>query len=78
MKFGQNIDVNKVELEGQGYQVKKCYFRSNLTILQVIFDVKGPMGHGQRSHGSRSKVDHEGQGHQVKNVISGFIWPSYK
>ena len=84
MKFGQNMDLDdpNVDLEGQGHrskvkgqghQVKKHYFRSHSTTLQAIYEVKGHMGHGQRSHGSRSKVALEGQGHQVKNVISGPI-----
>ncbi len=34
----------------------KCDFRSHLTVLQVMFEIKGHMGQGQRSHGSRSKV----------------------
>ncbi len=41
---------------------RKKRFRSHST----IFEVKGHMGQGQRSHGSRSKVNLEGQGHQVK------------
>ncbi len=65
MKSGQSIDVDEpdVDLEviGQGHQVKKLYFRCHLTILQVFFEVKGHMGQGQISHGSRSKVDLEGQ-----------------
>ena len=80
MKFCQKIDVDdhKVDLEGQGQRSrspgqKKRYFRSHLTILQVIFEVKGHVGQGQRSHGSRSKVKVK-----VKNVISGHIWPSYR
>ncbi len=84
MTFGQHMDVNdpKVDLEGQGHRskvkvmrLKKRYFRSHWTTLQAIFEVKDHKGQGQRSHGSRSKVDLEGQGqgHQVKNVISGLI-----
>ncbi len=34
---------------------KKCHFRSHLTTLQLIFKVKGHMGQGQRSQGSRSR-----------------------
>ncbi len=69
MKFGQNMDVNssKVDVEGQGHRSKvkvtrskKGYFRSNLPVLQVIFEVKGHMGQCQKSYGSRSKVDLEG------------------
>ena len=82
MEFGQNMDVDNpnVDLECQGHRSKvkvtrskKHGFRSHSTTLQVIFEVKGHMSQGQRSHGSRSKVDLEGQGHQVKNVISGPI-----
>ncbi len=66
-----DIDDPKVFLEGQGHRSKVKVTRSKnviLTILQVIFEVKGHMGQGQRSHGSRSKVNLEGQGqcHQVK------------
>ena len=46
-----------VRVKGQGHQVKKQYFRSHLTVLQVIFEVKGHMGQGQRSRGSSLKVD---------------------
>ena len=71
MKFGQNMDVDdpNVDLEGQGHRSKvkvtrskKHDFRSHLPTLQAIFEVKGHMGQGQRLHGSRSKVDLEGQG----------------
>ncbi len=50
MKFGQRIEVGdprstlKVKVIGQGHEVKKCYFRSHSTTLQVIFEVKGHMG----------------------------------
>ncbi len=63
MKFGHNMDVDdpKVELEDQGHRSKVKVTRSkngnfmaHLTILQVIFEVKGRMGQSQRSHGSRS------------------------
>ena len=43
----------KVDLKGQGHEVKKLYFRSRLTGLHVMFEVKGQ---GLRSHGSGSKV----------------------
>ena len=61
MKLDQNMDVDdpKVDLKGQGRQVKKmwiCDFISHLTILHVMLEVKGHMGQGQRSHGSGSKV----------------------
>ena len=32
-----------------------------------MFEVKGHMGQGQRSHESRSKVDHEGQGQRSRS-----------
>ncbi len=61
----------------QGHRSK---FRSHLTSLQVNFEVKGNMGQGQRSHGSRLtlKVKVNCQGHQIKDLISGLIWPSYR
>ncbi len=74
-----DVDDPKVYLEGQGqgHEVQKRYFRSHSTTLQVLFEVNGHIGQGQRSHGSRSKVDLVGQvkcqGHQVKNVILGLI-----
>ena len=37
------------------------YLRSHLTILQVIFEVKGNMDQGQRSYVSRPNVGLEGQ-----------------
>ena len=47
---------SKVDLYGQvkcqGHQVKN----SHLTILQVMFEVKGHTGQGQRSHGWRANV----------------------
>ncbi len=58
----------KVMVKGQGHEVKKKLF-------QVPFDHLSGNLLGQGSHGSRSKVNLEGQGqgHQVKNVISGPI-----
>ncbi len=41
---------------GQGHQVKK-YVWSHFTILQVIFDIKGHIGQGQRLLRSRSKFN---------------------
>ena len=38
-----------------------------LSGLQVIFGVKGDMGQGQRSRGSRSKVNLEGQGQRSRS-----------
>ncbi len=35
---------------------QKCDFKSHLTVLELMFMVKGHMGQGQRSHGSMSKV----------------------
>ncbi len=55
MKFGQHMNVNdlKVVIEGQGQRSRsrgqKTFFRSHWTTLQVIFEVKGHMGQGQRS-----------------------------
>ena len=76
MKFGQNMDVDdpNVDLKGQGHRSKvkvsrskKHDFRSHSTTLQALFEVKGHMGQGQRSHGSRSKVDLEGQGQRSRS-----------
>ena len=71
------IPRSTLKVKGQGYEVKKCYFRSHSTTVQVTFEVKGHMGQGQRSHGSgqRStlKVKVKGQGLQVKNVVSDLI-----
>ena len=48
---------SKANLEGKGQRSRspgqKCDLRSHLTVLQVMFKVKGQ---GQRSRGSRSKV----------------------
>ena len=66
MKLGQNTDVDdpNVELEGQGHRSKsrspgkkRNDFRSHLTVLHVIFVVKGHIDQGQRSRGSSSKVE---------------------
>ncbi len=68
MKFGLSMDVDnqKVDPEGQGHRSKVKVTRSkkrdlmpHLTGLQVVFKVtwvkvKGQMGQGQRSRGSRS------------------------
>ena len=76
MKFGQHVDVDdpKVDLEGQGRRSKvkvtrskKRSFRSHLTTLKVIFEAKGHMGQGQRSHGSSSKVNLEGTGQRSRS-----------
>ncbi len=54
MKFNQNMDMDdpNVDLEGQGQRARspgqKLDFRSYLTTLQAIFEVKGHMGQGQR------------------------------
>ena len=64
MKFGQDMDVDdpNVDFEGQGHRSKvkvtrskKHDFRSHLTVLQVIFEVKGHLGQGQRSRGDKVK-----------------------
>ena len=57
----------RVKVIGQGHEVKKRYFMSHSTTLQVFFEVKGHMGQGQRSHWSRSKVDLEGQGQRSRS-----------
>ena len=71
MKFRQNMDENgpKVDLEGQGHRskakvtrLKERYFRSHLT----FFEVKGHMGQGQKSHGSKGKVDLDRSRSKVK------------
>ncbi len=76
MEFGQNMDVDdpNVDLEGQGHRSKvkitrskKHDLRSHSTTLQALFEVKGHMGQGQRSHGSRSKVDLESQGQRSRS-----------
>ncbi len=59
MKFGQGIDVDdvKVDLEGQGHQVKKCAFMS-LDSFTGNFEGQGQRSlcQGQRPHGSRSAL----------------------
>ncbi len=60
-----DVDGPKDDLEGQGQRSRspgqKCYFTSDLTILQVIFEVKGHMcqGHCQRSQVTLVKVKFE-------------------
>ncbi len=61
------------KVKNHGHQIKKRYFMSHLTILQVIFEVTWVNIKGQRS---TWKVEVKGQGDQVKHVISGFIWLS--
>ena len=76
MKFGQNMEVDdpNVDLEGQGHRSKvkvtrskEHDVRSHSTTLQAIFFVKGHMGQGQKSHGSRSMVNLEGQGQRSRS-----------
>ncbi len=54
---------------------QKTIFRSHLTSSfdHVVFEVKGHLDQDKRSHGSRSKVNLEGQGQRSpdQNVISG-------
>ncbi len=54
--------------------VKAGHFKinswSHLTILQVMSEVEGHMGEGQRSHGSRSKVDIEDQMSTLKVKVT--------
>ena len=71
MKFGQNMDIgdpkvdltgqgrsrSKVEVKGQGHQVKKAQVQFQFDCLAGhLVKVKGHMGPGQGSRGSRSKV----------------------
>ncbi len=74
----------KVKVKGQGHQGKNRDLGPHLTGLQGMLEVKGHMGQGQRSHGSRSKVTRvrlslevKGHGHQVKYAISSLIWQTY-
>ncbi len=67
----------RVKVIGQGHEVKKRYFRSHSTTLQVIFEVKGHRGQGQRSYGSRSKVDLEGQGQRSRSPGQKFVFMSH-
>ena len=62
MKFGQDMHVDdpKDDLEGQGHRSKvrvtrskNVIFRSHLTALQIMFEVKGHIGQGQKSRWSR-------------------------
>ncbi len=90
MKFGQKIDMDdpKVDLEGQGHRLKVKVTRSKtvfpglsrpscrLSLRSIVTQVKvkSHMGRGQRS---TLKLKVKGQGQQVKNEISGLIWPAY-
>ncbi len=79
-----DVDDSNVELEGQGHRSKVKVTRSKKMISGLIrppyrqslrsrvkwVKVKGHMGQGRRS---TSKVKVKGQGHLVKNVISGPI-----
>ncbi len=69
---GSMSKVIWVKVKGRPWRsrssVQKCGFRSHLTILQVLVEVKGHMGQGQRSHGSRSKVK------WVKLSLKVIIW----
>ena len=74
-----------VKVKGHGPQVKKRDLRHHLTGLQVSLKVKGHIGEGQRSHGSRLKVTRvkvrlkvKVQGHQVNNIISRLICQAYR
>ncbi len=46
----------RVKVNGQGHQVKNVIFRSHLTILQEIIEVKGHMGQGQQFKVTRSEM----------------------
>ncbi len=62
----------RVRVIGQTSRSIKLYFWSHLIVLQVIIKVMGHMVQGQKLHGSRLKVNLQGQdqGHKSKMWFS--------
>ena len=58
MKFcqGMNEDDPKVDLKGQGHQVKNVILASLDSLSSLVVIIKGFLGQGQSLYGSRSKV----------------------